>query len=244
MTTLLAHEIEGATLVAPAGAPLGVLEHLLFHPSEPLVIGATVRPPNALVVLGRPETFLPLASLTLTAEGASTELKKLPSQRDAAKPLGYNPDLTVIWTGMPVAGPSGEPFGTISDIEFDSGTGDVLRLEVRGGMVADAAHGRYVVPGRSVVGYEAGAVHLTMESGQLEATGGLAKGAAAVAIVAGEQVAKVGQAVEDTVVAASGAAGAAIKVVADTQVVQKTAKRVSSTWRNTIDAFKEGMRED
>jgi hypothetical protein len=46
------------------------------------------------------------------------------------------------------------------------------------------------------------------------------------------------------VVRASGAAGRAIKAVKDSNVAEQTARRVGSTWRDTIKAFKDGLKED
>jgi uncharacterized protein YrrD len=241
---MLASDVEGRPLLGAKDAELGTVERLLFHPSEPKVIGAMVRPPAALVVVARPETFLPLASLSFSSAGVVTELAKLPSQRAAAGRLGHDPDFTVIWTGMPVQSPSGRQIGAVTDVEFDTATGEVSRLEVAGGAIADAAHGRFVVPGRAVEGYATGAVHIGAEAGELSASGGLAKTAAEVAVIAAQRAEQVGRAVEDTVVAASGATGRAIKAVSDAKVAERTAKRVRTTWRDTIKAFKEGMSDD
>lgn len=244
VTTMLASDVEGLSVFGRGGAELGVLEHLLYHPSAACVIGASVRPPAAMVVVKRMETFLPLESLEIVPGGVAVDLAKLPGQRAAAAGLGHDPELTVIWTGMPVAGPSGEQLGTVTDVEFDLESGEVRRMEVAGGAIADAAHGRYLVPGDAVLGYSAGAVRITREAGELEASGGLAKSAAIAAAAAARKAAEVGQAVEDTVVAASGAAGRAIKAVSDARVAQKAAKRVRSTWRDSVNAFKDGMKDE
>lgn len=244
VTMMLASDVEGRPITGAGGIELGTIERLLYHPSEPAVIGAMVRPPAALAVVTRPETFLPLTALAFTGAAVSTDLKKLPSQRASADKLGHDPDFTVIWTRMPVQGPSGAQIGVVSDVEFDASSGAVSRLEVAGGAIADAAHGRFVVPGRAVEGYSAGAVRIRTEAGGLEASGGFAKTAARAAVAASQRADEVGRAVEDTVVAASGATGRAIKAVADAKVAERTVKRVRSTWRDTIKAFKEGMKDE
>jgi sporulation protein YlmC with PRC-barrel domain len=241
---MLASDIEGRPLAGAGGVVLGTVKHLLYHPDEPRVIGAIVRPPAALVVVARPETYLPLFVLRLRSDEASTDMKKLPTQRQAAESLGFDPDLTVIWTGMPVAGPSGEQVGTVSDVEFDPETGAVGRMEVAAGAIADAAHGRFLVPPDRVIGYAAGAVRIGVEAGALEATGGFAKAAARTVVTASVKAAAVGEVVGGVVVTASGAAGKAIKVVADSKVAEKTAKRVKGTWRDTVTAFRDGMKDD
>jgi hypothetical protein len=197
-----------------------------------------------MVVVARPEVFLPLSALDLESRPITTSLTKLPSQRQSADRLGYDPDFTVIWTGMPVTGPSDSMLGVVSDVEFDSATGTVMRLEIAGGAIADAAHGRSIVPGPSVIGYEAGAVRIALEAGALEVSGGLAKATARAAAAAAQRAAEVGQAVEDTVVAASGAAGRAIKAVSDAKIAERATKRARTTWSDTVKAFKDGMKDE
>jgi predicted secreted protein len=54
----------------------------------------------------------------------------------------------------------------------------------------------------------------------------------------------VGKAAGDTVIAASGATGRAIKAVADSEVAKKTAKRLKGAWRESVKGFREGMKGD
>lgn len=241
---VLASEVEGRPLLGDADVVLGTVTRLLYHPSASRVVGAMVRPPAALVVVERPETFLPLAQLRFEADGAHADLKKLPSTRKGAEALGFNPDTTIIWTGMPVCGPSGRGVGVVGDVEFDPSGGAISRVEVAGGVVADAAHGRYVVSAASIGGYSEGAIRIAEEAGALETSGGLAKTAARAAVVASATAAAVGQAASDTVVAASGATGRAIRAASEAEVVKKAAKRVRHTWRDTVKAFRDGMDGD
>lgn len=240
----LASTIEERDLFGAGGVPLGRVRSLLFHPSEPRVVGAMVQPPAAMVVVARPETFLPLSSLSFTDEGTSTDLAKLPGQRKGAEGLGFDPDVTVMWTGMPVRGPSEPDVGIVSDVEFDPATGLVGRMEVAAGVVADATHGRFIVPGVNVLGYSDGAVRIDLDAGALESSGGLAKAAAGTFVAASATAAALGESVEEAVVGASGAAGRAIKAVTDAKVAEKTVDRVKGTWRDSIKAFKDGMKDD
>jgi len=239
LTSIEAHELLGAD-----GVVLGSVQNLLFHPSEPRVVGVMVRPPAALVVVQRPETFLPLEGLAFTKAGTSVELKKLPGQRKGAEGLGFDPDTTVIWAGMPVRTPSGREIGIVRDVEFDPASGAVGRMEVAAGMVADAAHGRFVVPGASVLRYSEGAIEIGLEAGELEASGGLAKTAASTLVAASATASALGEQVGDVVVSASGAAGRAIKAVSDSKVAEKTTARVKSTWRDSVKAFRDGMKDE
>ena len=61
---------------------------------------------------------------------------------------------------------------------------------------------------------------------------------------AAESVSAVGDAVEGAVVSAGSAAGRAIKAVKDTQIAEKAARSVGATWRDSVKAFKDGMKDD
>jgi sporulation protein YlmC with PRC-barrel domain len=240
MTMVFVSGIEGRELATADGVALGTITKVLFHPAEPRAIGYAVRPPNALAVVERPGTYLPLAAVTFGPEGAHCELTKLPVGGKAAQALGYDPDITVIWTGMPVAVRGDALIGTVSDVAFDEVTGTVSRVDVGGGTIADVAHGRYRVPGDAVEGYRDGAVRVTADIADLDGSGGFAKTAAEQAVAA----ARVAHAVGEAVVDASGATGRAIRAVTEADLAKRAAEKAKRTWRETRDAFREGMKDD
>lgn len=241
----LASEVEGAKMYEPDGALAGTLVNLLLHPSgEPVVVGAAVRPPNALVVVGRPETYIPLAVLRFERGRVWVTTGKLPKANASAEKLGYDPRLTVIWSGMWIDGPSGAPVGVLKDFEFDPETGAVLGLVASERASATAAYGNLRIARETIVGYREGAVHVTLEAPDIDASGGLAKAAAATVVGATESVSAVGEVVEDAVVRAGGAAGKAIKAVKESQLADKAARSVGTTWRDTVKAFKDGMKDE
>jgi len=237
---VLVSGMEGRGLTTADGVVLGTVTNVLFHPSEPRAIGYAVRPPNALAVVERPGTYLPLSALTFKPDGAHCDLAKLPTGGRAEQALGYDPDLTVIWTGMPVVVPGDRIIGTVSDVSFDEVTGAVSRVDVGGGAVADVAHGRYRVPGEAVEGYRDGAVRVSADVAALEGSGGLAKTAAETAVAAGQ----VAHAVSEAVVNASGATGRAIRAVTEAELAQRATDKAKRTWRDTVDAFRDGMKDD
>lgn len=237
---VLVSGIERHGLETADGVALGTITNVLFHPSEARVIGFAVRPPNALTVVERPGTYLPLSALVFGPDRAHCTLSKLPTGARADKELGYDPDQTVIWTGMSVAVASGAIVGTVSDVVFDETTGAVERLDVGSGVMADVAHGRYLVPGAAVEGYRDGAIRVTADIAQLDGSGGFARTAAAGAVAVGQAAHAAGEAL----VEGSGAAGRAIRAVADADIAKKVARRAKSTWAETAKAFKQGMKGD
>lgn len=231
-------------MTGAGGVELGAVSRILYHPSEPRAVGLMVRPTAMLVVVERTETFLPLAAVTFGDDAIRTEFKKLPTGHKAATALGYDPDTVVIWTGMNVTGPSGSPVGFVSDVDFAADTGEVRRMEVAAGAVADAAHGRYLVPADAIEGYRTGAVRVTRDQAGFETTGGMAKAAAKGVTAAAVAAAAAGAAAEDAVLAASHATGRAVKAVSDGKVADTVTKRVRTTWQDTINAFREGRDGD
>lgn len=238
---LLASEIEGRTLFGAAGVELGRVQAIIYHPDELRAVGVMLRQPAMLYVVGRPDTFLPFEGLRFTSAGVESDLKKLPTGRHAADALGYDPDTTIIWTDMKVRGRSGQVIGRVTDIELEPSTGAITRLEIAGGATADTAHGRFLAPVSVITGYSNGAIRSTVEAGDLEVSGGLAKTAAEAAVAMSQAAKNAGDAIEGQVMAASGATGRAIKAAADAKVVERTAKRVRNTWRDSVKAFREGM---
>lgn len=246
---VLASEVEEVELRGADGAVLGSVVRVLYHPEEPRVIGLMVRGPAIYGVVQRGDTFLPLSGVSFEDGRVTASVAKLPTGRKAADGLGFDPDTTVIWTGMPVEGPSGREIGVITDVEFDPADGSMGRVEVAGGAIADTAHGRFLVPAGATVGYRDGVVHVTLEAGELETSGGLARSAAHAVVAVGEAAREAGAAAERAIVDASHATGRAIKAVREAQVAERAveaagqgAKRARNTWRDTMKAFREGMR--
>jgi hypothetical protein len=242
----LASEVEDAPVFGAADAEIGAVTRLLYHPAEPRVVGMMARPPAVAYVIDRTATYLPLAGVDLARPNrVGTRLKKLPSLRAGADSLGFDPDVTVIWTGMDVRGPADAVIGRIGDVYFDADSGEVRGMSVGSGAVAGAAHGVYIVPRRLIEGYRDGAVRISAEAADLTTSGGLAKTAAEALIAASEAAKSAGAAIGDGMVSASGATGKAIRKVAASGAVEKAAKSVAkharSTWRDGVKAFRDGM---
>lgn len=237
---VFASSVEGKPLIGADGGPLGVVTDVLYHPGEPRVIGVAVRPTALLVVVDRPGTYLPLSSLSFGPDGTKCGLKKLPSTRRASQDLGYDPESTVIWMGMTVRGARDGEVGRVSDVEFDPDSGVVTRIDVGGGAVADVAHGRYIVSGDAVVGYREGAVRITADVAELPGSGGFARTAAEGAVAASAAARAAG----DAVIEASGAAGRTIRAAAESDVTRRATSKVKRTWRDSVDAFRDGMKDD
>jgi len=157
----------------------GAVSAVLFHPSEPRVVGIEVeRQMLGDLITLRPR-YVPLGRLSLMKDrGILVNGEHLPEQREAEKELGFSWDETVIWRGMPVRSRSGESVGSVKDVLYSTSTGAVLKLTVSTGVLGDVAVGRLEVDADVVGGFDGEAVVLLPGYTEVEKSGGAAKAAA------------------------------------------------------------------
>lgn len=104
----------------------GKVHCLVFHPSKPKAVGLMVKRPDAAMMVQRKDRFVSLDKVGFTEDGdLLVELDDREAwDRDAAKRLGVDLDLCIIWDGMPVRNLEGRELGVISNIVI----GDDLRI--------------------------------------------------------------------------------------------------------------------
>lgn len=191
----LISQIRGRTVANKRGSVLGTVADVLFHPSEPEVIGLAVQPPATLYVIERAQRFIPLTEVTLDEDGTGFVYSgsRLPSFENGTKAIGHDWETTVIWRGMPVRSADGEAVGAVKDARVRIADGSVRTLEVSTGAVGDLALGTLTIQREQVVGFDGESVVLTVGYRDAEKSGGLARstaGGVAAASVRGQQVAK------------------------------------------------------
>jgi sporulation protein YlmC with PRC-barrel domain len=228
-------DIEGAELTGPSGVRLGTIERVLFHPGEPRVVALMVKPNPALYVVELPSAYIPFSEVSVGGAVVRWDGVKLPSRGHTERALELDMDATVIWRGMPVASPTGRLAGTLADATF-SESGVLEGLSVSTGGVGDIAHGRLDVPGDLVRGFDGRAVVVEAEPEDLEASGGVARQAAAAAASRESRAGTVAGATGDAVVDASYVAGRALRSAARSAPVSKA----RSALKGLADAFREG----
>ena len=181
--------LERSPLFGLDGRAVGEVEHVLFHPSEPRVVGMQVKPNPWYYVVPRKSFYAPLGNIHFTEEGQAQALSKRPA---AGKCGDFGWDVTVVWRGMPVRDQQDNVLGAVHDVGFTKKSGRVTWLEISSGAVSDAAVGRVRFPGEAAIGFDGEAVVLDANA-QAEGQGGIAKAAgvgAAVVTVHGERLAK------------------------------------------------------
>ena len=232
-------ELEGAELYGSEGIQLGVVERVLFHPSEPRAIGLMIRPIPWLYFITRRPAFVAWEAFGIQKGHLRFGQRKLPSRRKASQAMGHDVDRTIIWRGMTVRTETGQESGSVADVEMDS-TGAVRGIVVSPGGVAGITRGSIDVPGSMVNGFDGRAVVVTTAALALEASGGLAdKASDGVAKVKQTASAAAGAA-GDALVGAGYATGKAIR----SAVRSQPAKKARSAWTGLADSFREGLHED
>jgi sporulation protein YlmC with PRC-barrel domain len=214
------------------GKRYGRVREALFDASKPVVVGYIVERPRILYLLDRADRHLAFDSARVSSDRIDLTTASGAFDKAAAKRLGIDWDLTVVWTGMPVRTGSGRVLGSVRDGVFDTETGKLERLEIGSGTAADAAVGTRVIPLEQVVGFSDGFVTVSDEVAAVATSGGAAAVAgrsAAVAKVQAEKAAKT-----------AATYGKAAAKVAQSSSAGKKAKG----WlRSVRDEFVDGMSE-
>lgn len=202
-------ELRGVEVRSPKRAVLGRVTGVLFHPSEPRVVGLEVAPPRLAGVVRRRVRYLPLSSVAVREGALATKDRSLPSNAAGQRVLGYSWDHTVLWRGMPVRDSDGAAAGVVADATFDfQGVLDSLRVST--GIAGDVAVGKLAVPAADIEGFDGAAVVITARSRDLASDGGAAKAAAKATAVAKERGGVAAKAASDATVRAAGAIGRSI----------------------------------
>lgn len=179
-------DVEGLPVVDGEGDVKAVVRHVLFHPNEPQMVALEVIPSGERVMLDRRPRYLPFTPGMFAACGEQKVVlwdePKLPKRSGVEKELGFSLDTTVIWHNMEVRLEDGARVGFVADVVFSRKSGNVLRLLLSEGSLADMAVGRREVPGDLVEGFDGQAVILDAAFRAVPASGGMAaasgKGAA------------------------------------------------------------------
>ncbi|MHB1135453.1 MAG: PRC-barrel domain-containing protein [Coriobacteriia bacterium] len=203
---------ERRALVGLNGRQLGHISAVLFHPSEPRVVGLQVAKGAVLGVIDQRPRYVQLAEVTAGADQTlAIEADALPKDSAGERVIGFSWDETVIWHGMPVISAAGDQVGTIGDADFDATTGELTMLQISTGAVGDLAVGRLEVPRTLVRGFAGDSVVVEAGYAELMATGGAAKAAATGVTVLKERSGQVADGVMQVGVAAAGALGRSFK---------------------------------
>lgn len=209
-------------VLSSSGQHLGSVGAVLFHPTEPRVVGIQVDRGSLLGVIDRAPAFVALAALS--AEGAQAvrvDSDKLPKDAAGERELGYSWHDTVVWRGMPVRTSAGEGVGIVHDAAFDATSGELTSLSISTGAVGDLALGRFEVPRELVQGFDGESVVVAPGYNELRADGGAAKAAAAGATAIKTRAGQVGEGALSVGVAAAGALGRSIRKGAARKAIDK-----------------------
>jgi len=225
--------LEGLVVYDRKGKAVGRVSRVLCHPSDPVVVGVEVQPPNVAYVVSRGPRYIALRGLELGEDGLDEVDLKAWSGGRAEKELGFEWEQTVIWMGMPLVSESGKKLGYVRDASFTLPDGQLGEVLVSQGLTSDVAVGTRQFDGSLLIGFDGSAVRSKDEVATAEYSGGAAAKAGA-----NVGVAKV--VVSETAKTAAAVGGKAMKAAA----ASKPAKSAWAVLRETGKAFREGMADD
>ena len=207
---------------------VGRVVQVLFHPTEPRVVGLLVERSDIALVIRRRDRMLALDRATFGEHGVKVSGAEA-WDASASRRLGVDWDRSVIWSGMPVRTESGTAVGSVRDAVFDPTTGELNALGLSGGVTADVAVGVRDLPASLVRGFDGEAIVVADETAEIKVDGGAAAVAGRGAAVA---KAEAGKAVET---AARTAARAAVYGKAAAQAASKSeAGKKAAGWLKAL----------
>ena len=225
----------------------GTVGYVLFHPTDPRVVGFAVERSDLALMVERKDRFVALDRVALV-DGELQVHGKAAWDSAAAKRLGIGWDKTVGWAGMDVRTESGQALGTVRDGAFDETTGELDALVLTEGTSRDVAIGVRELPAGMVRGFDGEAVIVANAAADVEVDGGAAAAAAkaaAVVKVKSDQVADAATEKFDEVAVAAGeaagkaafAAKKAAKAAANTEPGKKAMSWLKSVKDGVVDAM-------
>ncbi len=225
--------IEDRVVVTARGNALGRVSHVLFHPSEPRVVGLAIQPPPLAYFIERKPRYVRLDTLGITQDAVTVSDAKGAFGSSAEKELGFTWDESVIWLGMPVHEVDGEDVGFIGDGDWSDRDGVLRALLLSRGIAEDAAVGTREIPRQRIKGFDGERV-LIERVRDIEFEGGAAAKAGQGAALAG---AAAGKAARKAATTAKAAGKAAVKVAKESETGRKALGTLRSLGKKAIDAM-------
>jgi len=224
-------DIEGLPVIGAKDKVLGRVNHVLFHPSEPRVVGIELQPPAIGMVVERKPRYLALDAVEWAADALTLKTPKMESNAASAKRLGFDWDISVVWRFMAVVTESDEFLGLARDMRFNKTDGRITNLKLTRGATSDVAVGAQLLEGDLVIGFDGENVRVADAALQVDSGGGVARQAGR-----GAAIAKI--TAEETLKQAAGGAANIAKAVRKADVTKHAAKG----WKSLKDSFMEGYK--
>lgn len=239
MRRVTLRQVYRCEVVDEKGRPLGRVDDVLFHPSEPRAVGYSVRPHLVSGVVPLPTRFLALDLTELNEEGELRVIaKKSAWGKSAEKKLGFDWEQTVIWYGQYVETLSGERLGKVSDTLFSLEDGSIGGFQLTAGTAADATLGKRSVPAELVRGFdlERHAILVEDHASTIMFDGGAAEVAGKAVAEAGKHVEKAAEAAVVAAATATVYAQEAAKKAIESPTGKKAKRWLGSVWTDIKEA--------
>ena len=156
---------------------IGRLHMAVFSPDGRRLVGFMVSLPDIAGMVKRPDRFVALDAIAPADDGFHVTNPEAAFDDAARERLALDWDACVLWAGMDARTQSGKDLGFVSDAVFDEKSGDVARLCVGDGGVAESLVGAIEIPIDMLRGYDKGFMVVDDEATSLALSGGVAAAA-------------------------------------------------------------------
>ena len=182
---------------------LGKVHMAVFSPDGMSVVGFTVKRPDVVGMVKRPDFFMARDAFGVIERGLLLTDERDGVDDRARERLGIDWDACIMWTGMDARTSDGKDLGYVNNAVFDAQSGRVQKFCVGDGSVAQSLVGSLEIPADMVRGYSKGYMIVDPKAASLKLSGGAAA-------VAGEGYAKAKVAGKKTAQKAGAAASVAV----------------------------------
>lgn len=232
---------------------MGRVRACVFHPTSKRCVGFLVKRPDVALMFHRADLFVAVNGYDVVDGFVVVRDDPAATDRGACKALGIDLDDCVLWVGLPAMCEDGTDFGTIDNVWFHPGTGDVDALEVSRGATANTLLGKRRVPAADIRGFRRGmgtqlyvaddgderalgAIVVSDAVKDADVQGGVAEKAGAATAVAADKAKRAAEKAKPKVKEASAVAGKAVEkgVYATGRQIGRT-KGMFSSFKNEFN---------
>lgn len=135
---------------------IGKIQHAVFFPDRKCIAGFTTKQADLLLMIKRKDHFITTQGFFLDDGKAYVRPEKTSSDKAAFAALGLDLDELVHWVGMPIITENGLNLGSVSDVYFDSLSGQVHSIEASFGAMEKLFQGVKSIPTAMIQGYRRG----------------------------------------------------------------------------------------
>jgi len=132
---------------------VGKIRDVVFFPDKKCVAGFVTKQSDFLLLIRRKGRFVSINGYYMYEDLAFIRQEKGTSGKAAYKSLGLDPDVCVLWLGLPIITEDGRSVGVVSDVVFVHQSGEVQSVIASQGTIGKLLQGTRTIPTDLIRGY-------------------------------------------------------------------------------------------